>query len=567
MSTPINWVVWAKIRKQIEACLREGYAPQGAGGGKGSAVQEAERRLRASGIIAQSRCLSAWVPIQERRAAQGLDNCLPDWTIYQKPGALRTAATSRVVERAILTSAQNDTDVHRPFFANLRALALYYGARIHVGRFSYKTLSQGDRLRDTKKLKSDDMVWRPELADFLTSERFGVGSVLFCAEMNTLPTAARPLSGLHTYGQGKTAIFPHAKVSLETVPHGGDGNPPIVLSTGCCTVPNYTDTKAGHKGVFHHVLGTVIVEVDEAGRTFFRHVIATHDGSFQDLDIIVKDGKVTTGHRAEAITFGDCHVPFLDPAVARATWGIDLEAGGLADQAGSMVDLLRPRFGFFHDLIDFKSINHHEERAPRKRFRDFLAGGHRVESDIGHGAKFLDLSSRDFMKSIVIESNHGRWLERWLDRADHRQDRDNARIFLKLERARFEAEAAGDSEFNVLGYALHEASAKNEFSFVPDGGSFKICQDAGAIECGAHGHLGVNGAHGTPTGLTKVGEKMSIGDKHAPGIYDGLYVAGVSCKLRLGYNIGPSGWAHAHILAYGSGKRTLIFIQDGKWRA
>jgi hypothetical protein len=68
--------------------------------------------------------------------------------------------------------------------------------------------------------------------------------------MNTLPTAVRPLSGLTSYTRGRWGVFPHAKVALETVPAMPGQEPPIIMTTGCCTVENYIPKKAGVKGGF-----------------------------------------------------------------------------------------------------------------------------------------------------------------------------------------------------------------------------------------------------------------------------------------------------------------------------
>ena len=573
MPTPINWGRWDRYRAEIEACLREGFAPIGAAGGKGSAVEEAARRLLKAGILVVGARtqgpLTQWCHVQARRAKRGLPHRCPDWSLYRRPDAVRVSPVSRVVERHILTAAQNDTAVHQPFFANLRALASYYGARLHVGRFTYQVAYVAERAREPGEATRQRIhTWAKELRDFLTSERLHLGNLLFCAEMNTLPTAVRPLSGLHTYGQGRTAIFPHAKVALETVPVGGEATPPCVLTTGCCTVPSYSDTKAGHKGEFHHILGAVVVEIDDAGRTFFRHVIGKSDGTFQDLDLMVRAGHVTTGHRVEAITYGDLQLPFLDPGVAAATWGLDADTLAPIESARDvMIDALRPRFGFYHDTIDFKSISHHDEKKPRERFRTFLEGGHLVEGDIGRAARFLAAASREWQKGVVVESNHDRWLERWLDRCDHRADRPNAIAFLRLELARMEAEARGEADFNVFRHALTEAcGGVLPADFTPEGGSYVICQASGGIECGSHGHLGPNGGAATPSALARVSGKANVADKHSPAIVDGLYVAGTSSLLRLGYNKGASSWRHAHTIVYETGKRTLIFI-DGGWRA
>ena len=48
---------------------------------------------------------------------------------------------------------------------------------------------------------------------------------------------------------------------------------------------------------------------------------------------------------------------------------------------------------------------------------------------------------------------------------------------------------------------------------------------------------------------------------------DGVYQVGTSSRLKLEYNSGPSSWLHTHCCIYPNGKRTLITIIDGQWRA
>lgn len=568
MPTPVDWPRWQRFKREIEACLREGFVPPHGTGGKGSALMEAERRLRAAGAIVGSGNgrLFHWLRIQEKRKKRGQDHACPDWTAHRRQHAVRIDATSRVKERWILTSAQNDAPLHRPFWANLRAFAHYLGARIHVGRFTYQVAYVNERDRNGGK-KVRKHLWAPELAEFLTSERFSCGDVLFCAEMNTLPTAVRPLSDLHTYGQGRTAIFPHAKVALETVAAAPGDVPPAVLTTGCVTLPDYTDTKAGHKGVFHHVFAAVIVEQAEDGATFFRHIVARQDGTFQDLDLLVREGRVVAGQRAEAITFGDIQSPFVDPEKALGTWGFDARAWAPADYTQSIVDQLRPRFGFYHDLVDFKSISHHDRDKTREQFRKFIAGQNSVEADLARAARFLRDTSREFMKSIVVKSNHDRWLDRWLDTADIRKDQVNAIAFHHLAAERLRAIAGGDADFDTLKCAITQQADLPGVTWLPEDGSFIICQDSGGIECGSHGDLGPNGGSAAPKALARVSGKANIGDKHAPAIVDGLYVAGTSSLLRLGFNKGPSSWRHADIVTYPTGKRTLIFYHGARFRA
>jgi hypothetical protein len=100
--------------------------------------------------------------------------------------------------------------------------------------------------------------------------------------------------------------------------------------------------------------------------------------------------------------------------------------------------------------------------------------------------------------------------------------------------------------------------------FLGAGESFTIH----GIECGFHGHEGANGARGSIKSFGKVGVKVIIGHSHSPGIRDGVYQVGTSTPLRLEYSGGgPTSWLNTHCLIYPNGKRTLINIIDGEWRA
>ena len=59
---------------------------------------------------------------------------------------------------------------------------------------------------------------------------------------------------------------------------------------------------------------------------------------------------------------------------------------------------------------------------------------------------------------------------------------------------------------------------------------------------------------------------MSFPD-HTAGIIDGVYTAGVSGKLDMEYNKGPSSWSHSHVVTYPNGKRAIITVKNGKWKA
>src|SRR5690606_22915978 len=194
----------------------------------------------------------------------------------------------------------------------------------------------------------------------------------------------------------------------------------IIMTTGSITRPNYVQKKAGIKAEFHHVIGAVLVEIDDDGDFFCRHLIAERDGSFQDLTRLVMHGKVYTGERVEAITWGDIHVERLDPDVAAGAWSLDSEMSFTADPC--MLDELRPHYQFFHDVLDFRRRNHHNIDDPHFLFDAWSRGRESVEDEIESVARFLHITQRPWCRSIVVDSNHDRALMRWLKKGDYRRD-------------------------------------------------------------------------------------------------------------------------------------------------
>jgi len=544
-----------RIKLALEAALRDGFDPIGERhGGKGSAIPEAAARLVARGYEETRRSIYGFLKTQGRAKARGEDHFLPDWSLFSRPGLEPGKVRRGQVRRWLLTAAQDDTDIHLKFWANLRAFAGYLGAELHVGGFTYQQIRHSDRLTLSE-------TYRAEVRPFLRFDPLDCGSVLFCAEMNTLPTAVRPLSGLASYSRGRDAVFPHAKLAYQTVPQMPGGYVPSIMTTGACTVPNYIAKKAGLKAQFHHILGATLVEVDGDGNSWCRQISASEDGSFQDLDIQVRDGQVSAGHRVKAVTFGDIHLPTVEEGVFAALWG---------SHADSLIDSLRPEYAFYHDLLSFEASSRHVDGDPLHRAKMVARGHSGMELQVRAGAKFLRATERPFCRSVMIESNHDDRLLQWTRRHADRNDVENVAYWHRCNLAVLEAEAAQVEGFNLLRWALKEADTRrlDGVEFVPIGGSFVICQDTGGIECGMHGHQGPNGSRGTAVGLSRMATRITIGDKHSPEITDGVYVAGMTGSLDQGYNTSPSSWRRAHVVAYPNGKRSMITqAASGAWRA
>lgn len=84
---------------------------------------------------------------------------------------------------------------------------------------------------------------------------------------------------------------------------------------------------------------------------------------------------------------------------------------------------------------------------------------------------------------------------------------------------------------------------------------------------GKHDDLGPNGARGSVINIARTGEKSNICHSHSAGITHGCYQVGTFSLLDMGYNTGPSAWSHSAIITYTNGKRAVLTLRAGKWRA
>ena len=315
---------------------------------------------------------------------------------------------------------------------------------------------------------------------------------------------------------------------------------------------NYIQKKAGLKAEHHHSYACLVVEVNHNGNWWVRQVGAAGSTcQLQDLDVIVDGGKVTTGNQVEAITWGDLHATMLDPVVEK----VSLE----------MLDYLKPKAQFLHDVMEGASVNHHTAKNAHEKFKVYLRGLSKVEDELKQTIDKIKLYERPWCTTVVVDSNHDNWVMRWLQEHDYRSDPQNAVFFLQAQLAVYGSMQYGDDRFHLLEWAMRKYDISEDVIFLRTDETYTICN--GKIECGQHGHLGPNGQRGTPQNLSRIGKRANTGHTHTAGIFSGLYVAGTSTKLSWGYNVGPSSWSHSHIITYPNGKRSIVTLWDGKWKA
>lgn len=477
----------------------------------------------------------------------------------------------------VFTTAQNNTWVHQGFLKSLELFAESRDAEIIMGRSLYDKNSF-QRLTDDH----DDEIWfDPKISSYIDSQSMQVADdLIFCGELNILPTAVTPMSGLHNYTKSASGIIPHATIALEGLPSHIDEPNKIMYTTGSVTHPNFIEKKTGQKAEFHHAIGALYVEFDEDGEWYARHLRAdSKTGAFYDLtEYFTPDGiEDRTGCSVEAINWGDIHAEKLDPYVAQQAFGIQESVvegryTALPDGNGSIMDVLRPRYQFMHDTSDFSIRNHHNVKDPHFRFKMFSDDTDSVEDDMRCVSTVISSMSRDYCSTVVVESNHDLALVKWLKEQDYRNDPANAVFFLETQLAYYKSIKENNDDFHIFKYTmerLNDDILDKDVHYLNDGDYFVLFPESkDPIQCGYHGHKGANGARGSTKGFTKIGKKINLGHSHTPMLYQNVACAGVSGKLRMGYNDNaPSSWSHSHIITYVDGKRIIITQKyKGKWR-
>lgn len=468
-------------------------------------------------------------------------------------------------KRYILTSAQNNTRLHEGTWQNLNALAEFYGATIFVSTFLYARSTKWQRKLDKSKaaVEDGDVWYDPKIIPHINNERTEIAKgLVWCGELNISPTAARPLNRLEVYTGRASMIIPHPRHSMQPIATF-DGDTKLNYTTGTVTLRNYIQRKEGFIAEFYHTYGAVIVEVDDDGHWWVRQLNADSEGTIQDWDVIAKDGEITTGNPIEALQPGDLHVEIMDPVAKEVVFG-----------KGGMVDQLRPKFLFAHDLIDMGRRSHHNKKDPFAGLLAHVKGQESVKAAVGAVRDFLKEIKRDFMTTVVVPSNHDEHLDRWVNENNGLWDPVNATYWSWLANQKAEYIEAMGSKPNLLWLAVtmpHKGNFEKDFNvkFLDAGKGFVICDSPhGGIECGMHGDKGGNGARGALKSFANMGRRSNTGHDHVGGIDGGAFKAGTMTPMKIGYNdAAPSSWTQTLIVTYPSGKRTLVTIFKGKARA
>lgn len=440
-------------------------------------------------------------------------------------------------QRFIVSWCQSDTEIHEQFLNNIEAYAKEIDAEISIiaGRYKNPTsLNSSNRVKEKEERNS----WSPRIEKYLDANRHKVHKHLcILSDLKIQPTASTPLSGINGLTGLESCIVGHPRVHLKSLPIL-DGYPhKLLLTTGAISLQNYTDTKSGKKGEFHHTLGFVIVELD--GDDFhIRQVTADEDGSFYDLHYNVLNGTIRETSET-VIVFGDLHLGETNDEVL--------------DVSFRMAEDLNCEDIILHDVFNGHSISHHERNQPFQVMSREDDGSDDLMLELTNMATFFDEHS-DF-NFIMVRSNHDEFLDRWLNDVDWRKS-TNKSAYLELAYV-LKNDNIGKG---IIPAILNKCGVTN-VKCLGINDSFRVQN----IECGVHGHIGANGSRGGVIQFKNLNTKNITGHTHTPCREDGHSSVGTLTHLRVGYNKGASSWMNSNVVIYPNGKSQHVHIINNKY--
>lgn len=436
----------------------------------------------------------------------------------------------------MVTCAVNNTKVATKAWENMLAYAKKWGAEVSVIPLRYKNPTS----RLEKENQPSKEWWDDRVMPYLDLNRHQIGHNLeLLSDVKTQPTASYPLDGTHVLSGENSCIIGHPKMHMKPIPVLEGEHKKMAYTTGAITYPDYTDTKAGKKGEFHHCFGFVMVEVDGLNN-HIRQVPVADDGSFIDLIYEVRDGKVSEIDSVTAFRMGDIHVGDHDPEKIKASLGL--------------INRLKPEYVILDDVFNGHSINPHEAKDPIIKYQRIREGRNTIDGEIREMIEWLHYFKKEAnSKLVVVRSNHDDFLDRYVRSQDWKGDLVNAPEFMQYTGILL----SGKAPKGLIPYLIEEEFGDEIITLTLDD-SFR----PGDIEHAHHGHIGANGSRGSALLFSNLPTKTMTAHTHSPWRLNGSSGVGTSTILRVGYNTGASSWRQSDAIEFNNGKHQHIIYQD-----
>jgi hypothetical protein len=382
-------------------------------------------------------------------------------------------------------------------------------------------------------------------------EELNINQNMILSGIRVTAKQINPTTGLGRITKGtRSFIFASPKQSLEFIPNSNRKLPHAMMSTGACTLPDYSTTRGNSQRTayladFDHVMGGIIVEIEDSKNYHFRQVQADKNkGTFIDLGLEYSPEGI---ERVEAtMILGDIHAAGVSESALKAT--------------EEMLKELKVNRIVIHDLFDGDSVNHHEENNLISQAIKAKVGRLSLEEEIKVTSAIADrLLNMDHIKTAVIpDANHNNFIHRWLQRGRFQKEPHNFALGCKLAALYVEGKDPLQEALKLIAPLKHAKKVK----------WLDVDEDyiVAGVQLGSHGDLGPSGSRGSAVALERALVNAIIAHSHTPRIIRGLFQVGTLSELFLGYNKGPSSWMHCNGILYSNGTRQLVNIINGKWK-
>jgi hypothetical protein len=437
-------------------------------------------------------------------------------------------------KRFVVTTAINGAPVHKAFLNNLKIYCRNRNALLLI-------LPAGNEVTDMDaELAAEQWVF----------DKTYLNSNIYVSAIKVPPRSVNPLTSLGRIGQRNgSTIIASPKQFMEAVAVGDSKMPHIMMSTGAVTKAKYQKgdgsyDKTGLIALHDHVLGAIVVEVENDKIYHFTQIQAEKSGTFVERSTHVKDGKIGKLHPSHLV-IGDYHVTETDPTAAKA-WD-------------EISELCNNPIRVHHDFFSGVSVNHHEEHNQILRAMLMAQNKLSLEQELRACAKVLDEETEKCDLVVIVASNHHDFVSKhYIPRGMYHRDPQNLDFASKLISPMIHGQ-------DPIRYALETLIGlkhPEKVRWLKRDESYKVAE----IELGAHGDKGANGSKGSPNTLEKGYGNCVVGHSHTPKIIRGFFQVGTSTYLKLPYTEGTSSWCHTSCLVYPNGARQLINSIGGRWR-
>lgn len=398
-------------------------------------------------------------------------------------------------------------------------------------------------------------VYNWQLSPLLKADNFYVvyndtylNSNLYISDIKISAKQINPQSGLPQFTQDGSVIIASPKQDLDYVANSNNKIPNAIMTTGAITENDYSNDlymsqRLNKIAEYEHVLGGIVVEIENDKIFHFRQVQMGANGEIIDLGIIYT-GEGMKPASNTVMVVGDSHFGEHDEVAIEAE--------------EDMIDYLDIKNLVMHDVFSAISITHHDKNKTITLAKKANESQISLEDEANIVAQYLDrFADKISGKMIIVDSNHHEHLDRYLEEGRYATDKVNLRYSLDIVKAMLDGESL-PIKFMIENQTPFRNKKKTKW-LEPDEDF-----DFYGIEISQHGARGANGSRGNLQIFRKAYKKSMSAHTHQPKIYRGAVSVGTSSKLKLSYNKGLSSWVQGVGIIYENGTYQLINIVQNK---